>query len=132
MAKEVKTQTTPKASRGSSFLDTIMLLASTVVLIGGIFCYYYLNELDVLPRVGILVGGIVLSIGLLALTGFGKTAWQYIRGSRTELKKITWPTRPELLQTTLAVIVVVALVAVILGVFDFGVQFAVETFIYGV
>jgi preprotein translocase subunit SecE len=35
-----------------------------------------------------------------------------------EMKKVTWPTRPELLQATLVVIVAVAIMAAFLGLAD--------------
>jgi preprotein translocase subunit SecE len=41
-----------------------------------------------------------------------------MRESRTELRKIVWPTRNETLQTTLIVIAMVALVAIILWMLD--------------
>ena len=39
-----------------------------------------------------------------------------------ELKKVTWPTWKQLMVTTGAVMVFVAIMAIIVGVFDFGLQ----------
>lgn len=47
-------------------------------------------------------------------------AGQFLRESRTELKKVKWPTRKELLASTAMVIVLVLVVAFFLGVIDFG------------
>lgn len=135
MAKEEKTikqnPVKPKASKGRGFLDSVLILVAIVALFGGIFVFYYFEkQWQPLARFGVIAGGVVAFFGLLALTNFGRMAWQYIRGSRIELRKITWPTRPELWQTTLAVVVVVSIMALILGVFDYGVNQLFDAFIY--
>ncbi len=52
----------------------------------------------------------------------GKVAefFQYIRDSRMELKKVAWPTRKEVGATTIAVLLLVAVMVLYLGVVDFG------------
>ena len=45
---------------------------------------------------------------------------QFLAEARIELKKVTWPTRKELLSTTAVVILLVLLVAFFLGIVDFG------------
>ena len=45
---------------------------------------------------------------------------QFLRESRTELKKVKWPNRRELLASTAVVIFLVLVVALFLGVVDFG------------
>ncbi len=47
-------------------------------------------------------------------------AGQFLRESRTELKKVKWPTRKELLASTAAVLVLVLIVSVYLGLIDLG------------
>lgn len=50
---------------------------------------------------------------------FNKTG-QFLRESKIELKKVKWPTRKELLASTAVVIVLTILVALFLGLVDFG------------
>ena len=45
---------------------------------------------------------------------------QFLREAKTELKKVTWPSRKDSLAATVIVLVTVIIVAVILGIFDFG------------
>jgi preprotein translocase subunit SecE len=45
---------------------------------------------------------------------------QFLADAKVELKKVTWPTRKELLSTTAIVIVLVILVAFFLGIVDLG------------
>jgi preprotein translocase subunit SecE len=45
---------------------------------------------------------------------------QFVREAKTELKKVKWPTKKELLASTAVVIVLSLLVAFYLGLIDFG------------
>lgn len=49
-------------------------------------------------------------------SGFGK----FLRSVVAEMKKVTWPTRKELVNYTIIVIVVVIIVAAAVGVMDLG------------
>ena len=49
-----------------------------------------------------------------------KAIGKWFRGMKSELKKVVWPTWSQLLNNTLVVIVVSAIVAVIVGLFDFA------------
>jgi len=45
---------------------------------------------------------------------------QFLRESRVELRKVTWPTPKEALASTSVVIVVVIIISMFLGIVDFG------------
>jgi preprotein translocase subunit SecE len=47
-------------------------------------------------------------------------ARQFLADAKVELKKVTWPTRKELLSTTAVVIILVILIAFFLGIVDLG------------
>ncbi|NVM25205.1 MAG: preprotein translocase subunit SecE [Desulfobacterales bacterium] len=47
-------------------------------------------------------------------------ARQFLADAKVELKKVTWPTRKELLSTTAVVIILVLLIAFFLGIVDLG------------
>ena len=49
-----------------------------------------------------------------------KISVQFLRDARTELKKVKWPTKKELLASTMMVIILVLVVALYLGLVDFG------------
>jgi len=48
-----------------------------------------------------------------------ETAKQFLREVRTELKKVTWPSRKDALSGTLVVLVAVFIIAIFLGIVDF-------------
>ena len=45
---------------------------------------------------------------------------RYFKETRSELRKVTWPTRNETINLTLIVVTVTAFMAIILGVIDWG------------
>lgn len=50
--------------------------------------------------------------------GFFERAKNYLKGVRSELRKVTWPSRKELINYTIIVIVVTIILAMIIGLFD--------------
>ncbi|MEP1595504.1 MAG: preprotein translocase subunit SecE [Halieaceae bacterium] len=64
-----------------------------------------------------VLGIVALSVvaGLVALqTAKGASFWTLVKGSRTEIRKVVWPTRQETVQTTLIVVAFVLVVALML------------------
>ena len=49
-----------------------------------------------------------------------EVAIQFLREVRTELKKVTWPSRKDTLSGTLVVLVAVFIIAIFLGIVDSG------------
>ena len=62
---------------------------------------------------GIVALGIVAALVALQ-TAKGAAFWALVKGSRTEIRKVVWPTRQETVQTTMIVVVFVLLVALLL------------------
>ena len=60
----------------------------------------------------IVVG--VVALFLAKTTSQGGMAWEFIKESRLEMRKVVWPTRQETIQTTGLVIAVVAIMSLIL------------------
>jgi preprotein translocase subunit SecE len=51
-----------------------------------------------------------------------KQAKSFLLGVRSELKKVTWTSRKELIESTVVVVVAVLIVAVFLGIVDYVMQ----------
>ncbi len=58
-----------------------------------------------------------------------RTAQQFFREVRVELKKVTWPTRKETIASTSVVLITVFLVAFYLGVVDLGLSRLIKIFL---
>ena len=53
----------------------------------------------------------------------------FIKEARIELKKVTWPTRQDTINSTISVIVVSAGIALFLGILDFLFQSVLDKFV---
>jgi len=51
---------------------------------------------------------------------------QFVKEARVELKKVTWPTPKQTMASTAVVIILVFILSVILGIFDFVLAKAVK------
>ena len=80
-------------------------------------------------RVVLLLAVAAVSVAIAYQTEKGRLAWSFVREARTEVRKVVWPTRRETGQTTLIVIVVVTIVALILWLFDGVLTYAVRLFL---
>ena len=101
-----------------SGMDTIKLLVVVVLLVAGVYGFYSFADQPLWVR----LAGLLVVIGAAAFvalqTAMGRTVWQFAADSRTEVRKVVWPSRQETLQTTIAVLFMVILVAIMLWLFD--------------
>jgi len=103
----------------SGVLDTLKLLLSAGVLVGGLYgFYYYENELALALRVLMVLGGTGAGIALAMTSVQGQRLWHFIQGSRVELRKVVWPTRQETTQTAIAVFVFTLILALFFWALD--------------
>jgi preprotein translocase subunit SecE len=108
---------TKTEQQGSGF-DTIKLVFSLLVLVAGIFAFYYFKEESQLLRVLGILAVAVLSFMILATTMLGKRSIGFAKDARIEVRKVVWPSRQETTQTTIAVLVMVLIVAIMLWLID--------------
>ncbi|MEK9649860.1 MAG: preprotein translocase subunit SecE, partial [Gammaproteobacteria bacterium] len=69
----------------------------------------YYSEVAFLYRVLGVVGVISLALVVMATTTFGKSSLKLMSESRTELRRVVWPTRVETTQTFLVVFISIVL-----------------------
>ena len=109
---------TEKVETSASALDTVKLVAAVAILVGGIAGFYLLTSLPLAVRwvivLATLAGGILVALQSVQ----GRTFWQFVQGSRIELRKVVWPTRQETLQTTLVVFVAILAMGIFFWVLD--------------
>ena len=96
-------------------MDKLILIFAFVPLVGATGAFYYYADQSLLLRVIGLLVALIVSALIAYQSAPGKTAWAFVRESRTEVRKVVWPTRKETAQTTLFVIVAV----IIMGIFFF-------------
>lgn len=94
--------------------DVLKWIVAAALLVAGLVGFYYFADHSTLLR----IIGLLIAIGACLATAVqtqkGRMLWDFMRDSRTEVRKVVWPTRKETTQTTLIVMAVAALVAVIM------------------
>jgi len=87
-------------SQPSGSLDSLKWIIVILILAGVVFANYFFGEESVLYRALGAVAGITIA-GLIAMqTVKGHNAIAFAKESRTEVRKVVWPTRQEAVQTT--------------------------------
>jgi len=85
-----------------------------LLLAGAVVGNYIFAEQSVLVRAIAVVAAIVIA-GLIAMqTVKGRTAVAFAKESRTEVRKVVWPTRQEAVQTTGIVLVATLIMSLLL------------------
>lgn len=98
--------------------DNIKLVVAVIIMMTAITLFYTYAEYSTLLRVLGLLAASGLSLFIASRTKIGSTLLSYIRDTQIEVRKVVWPTRQETLQTTMIVLLMVMLVALILWAFD--------------
>ncbi|PID41431.1 MAG: preprotein translocase subunit SecE [Proteobacteria bacterium] len=103
-----------QASESSGALDALKwLFVLLLVGVGVVGNYYYADE-SVLYRVLALVALAGVAFAVAVTTVKGRQYAALMKDAKSEIKRVVWPTRQELLQTTMIVVVFVLIVALFL------------------
>ena len=98
---------TEQTETGASALDTVKLVAAAAILVGGIAAFYLLGTYPLAVRWAIVLASFGLGAFVALQSAQGRVFWQFVQGSRVELRKVVWPTRQETLQTALVVFIAI-------------------------
>jgi len=98
---------TEQTETGASALDTVKLVAAAAILVGGIAAFYLLGTYPLAVRWAIVLACFGLGAFVALQSAQGRVFWQFVQGSRVELRKVVWPTRQETLQTALVVFIAI-------------------------
>ena len=105
---------TPKAEAQGSRFDLLKWLVVVALVIVGVVGKQYYSASPILYRVLALlvIAAVAAFVGLK--TAKGKSFFVLVKEARTEIRKVVWPTRQETTQTTLIVVAVVLVMALLL------------------
>ncbi|MCH7881086.1 MAG: preprotein translocase subunit SecE [Proteobacteria bacterium] len=107
-----------KAEQPTSGLDTVKLYTTLLILIAGVVGFYYFEDESQLLRVMGMLAVAGIAFFIVSTTDIGRRGLGFARDARVEVRKVVWPTRQETLQTTIAVLIMVFLVAIMLWLID--------------
>jgi preprotein translocase subunit SecE len=103
----------------NSPLDLVKLVVSVLLVLGGIFAFYWFAEAAATGyRAAALVVVIIVAFALASTTALGARTRLFLSESQFELRKVIWPTRQETVQTTIVILVVVTILSLVLWVID--------------
>ncbi|NNN46171.1 MULTISPECIES: preprotein translocase subunit SecE [Vibrio] len=120
-----------EAPDSSNALDTMKWIITFVLLAAAVVGNYLYGELSVVARAAGVIVLIAVALGVAATTFKGKAAIVFARESRMEVRKVVWPTRQETMQTTLIVLAVSIVMALVLWGID-GIMVRLVAFVTGV
>ena len=99
--------------------DNLLLVVSLAILGAGIAgFFYYADEVMTLIRAVGLVAAVVIASVVILQTQRGRNMFGFVREADEQRRKVVWPTRQETFQTTLIVIVITIITAILLFIMD--------------
>ena len=110
-------------------LDWLRWVAIIAIVAGGIIGNWYYQDQSLLLRVVALVIMSGIAFFVVTKTQKGSAAWGLMKDARAEIRRVVWPTREEVTQTTMIVLVLVLVFALILWLLDSGLSWIVSSVI---
>jgi preprotein translocase subunit SecE len=107
-------------------IDKLKLVVSLLLLVAGIAGFYLLEDKALVLRILAVLAGMAAGLVVMWTSPVGKNALSFVGDSVAEAKRVVWPTRKETIQTTIAVFVLVLIMAAFLAVVDIGFAYMVQ------
>ncbi|HAS51160.1 MAG TPA: preprotein translocase subunit SecE [Gammaproteobacteria bacterium] len=98
--------------------DTFKLAAAGALILIALASFYLFPNISQLVRVIGLLIAVGVAVAIALKTELGAETLEFLRGSRSEVRKVVWPTRAETTQTTLIVIAMVVVMGILLWLLD--------------
>ncbi len=103
-------------------LNTVFWVITVAIIAAGVYGNSNFSDLfgtdSLLYRVLALLALAAVAAVIALQTTQGKSFWELLKGARTEIRKVVWPTRQETTQTTMIVLLVVVVAGLILWLLD--------------
>ncbi|MBP9131305.1 MAG: preprotein translocase subunit SecE [Steroidobacteraceae bacterium] len=96
----------------ASVLDTAKLVAAVAILVAGIASFYVFDQYPAAARWLVVLVAVAAGIFVALQSAQGRELWQFVQGSRVELRKVVWPTQEETRKMTLVVVVAILIMAI--------------------
>ncbi|HCO44489.1 MAG TPA: preprotein translocase subunit SecE [Gammaproteobacteria bacterium] len=108
--------------------DRLLLILATALLAAGIAGFYLLHDQPQVVRVLTVLAAVAVAVVLAVRSAPGARLWEFMGESRTELRRVVWPTRRETLQMTGVVFLAAVMVGLMLWFFDWVISLAIGAF----
>jgi len=97
-----------------SGIDRAKWISVVGLIILGLYLHSYAAWASPIVQTAGMLATFLSAAGLAFWTTQGMQFWQFMALSRTEMQKVAWPTRQETIQSTIAVVAMVTVVALFL------------------
>jgi len=115
--------TTQDVQTVNNKLDLVLVVVAVAVLLAGVLGFSLLSERTLLIRVGILIGGLAIAVGIAWFSQSGKRFLGFAREAYEETRRVSWPSRKETINTTGIVFAFVAIMAIFLFIVDKSLEY---------
>ena len=85
-------------------IDKLKIVVAIALIVAGMAAFYYFDQQSTLLRTLGIIACVLAAAGIALTSTPGREAWEFAKGSRTEVRRVVWPTRRETVQGTLVVI----------------------------
>lgn len=109
--KQNNSQPSEQQSTGFDRLKWVLI---ALLLVAGLIANFYFGQVAWAIRTAIGIVCLAILVAIAFTTNQGQRAWVFIKAARGELRKVVWPTRQETTQTTLVVVAMVVVTALVL------------------
>jgi preprotein translocase subunit SecE len=107
------------AAENTSPRDNLLWAAGLLVLAAGVYGFiHFSGEVMLLFRVLGVLAAVGIALTIVSRTARGREMFGFVRETDIERRKVVWPTRDETLQTTMIVLVITIIVAILLFLMD--------------
>lgn len=113
----------------SGSMDSLKWVLVVLIVAAGVAGNAYFSNLALILRVLGLLALTAVGLFIAVQTEKGAALWQMVKEARIEIRKVVWPTRTEATQTTLVVVAIVLVAALILWALDSILGWIVAQFI---
>jgi len=107
----------PKSTIRST--DGVLALLAALAVAGGLWVFYAEAQWPSGWRVSAVVAGVVIALGVLLLTHWGREFVEFAKTARVELRKMVWPAMEDARRMTLVVFASTAFMAIFFWLADF-------------
>ena len=101
-------------------IDKIKLVFALLLVAAGVAGFYWLADHALVIRILAVLAGVAAAVVLISTTPVGQEFFAFAREAVVETRKVVWPSRKETIQTTVAVFVLVLVMAIFLWLVDVG------------
>lgn len=84
--------------------DKLKLLGAILILIAGVYAFYYFDQWLQVARVGLVLCAVALAVAVAYSTQTGKEVVAFASKAKSEGAKVVWPARQEAGQITMIVL----------------------------